>query len=789
MNNICDLINNKRIYFDGGLGTVLQSYGMRVDESPEMWNLSHPDIITKIHEQYIASGSNIITTNTFGVNCLKYENYDEYIRAAITCAKKAKKDRTDVFIAFDIGPLGRFLKPIGDVDFEEAISVFARNIRVAAECGVDLIIIETMTDSYETKAAVLAGKENSSLPIFVTNVYDESGKTLTGSTPEAMLTMLEGLGVDAIGVNCSLGPDKMIPIVERMSKCTSLPIIANPNAGLPVMTGDKATYSMDASAFSDYGVKLALSGANILGGCCGTNPEYIRQLVEKTRSIPLSPVTKKHITKISSYTHSISIGEFPVLIGERINPTGKPKLKQAIADGNLNYVMNLALQQADLGVHVLDVNVGVPGCDEKRLMHNAVFAIQSVCDLPLQIDSNVPDVLEASMRIYNGKPLINSVNGDNSTMDTIFPLVKKYGGTVIALTLDEKGIPDTAKGRLEIAHRIIEKAKEYGIESHDIIFDPLALTISTNPDNALITLETLDMLSQRGYKTCLGISNVSFGMPDREKINSRFFALALLKGLSCAIMNPNSTLMMNVYRSYDFLTNNEISYDDLINSIDYHPEVTEPVRLDNLTLNEAIVKGMIDETIAITESTIKNVDSLTLINEEIIPALNFVGSEFEQNRIYLPQLLRSAECASKSFEVIKNSTVNSQDNGKKIIIATVKGDVHDIGKNIVRLLIESYGYNVIDLGKDVSAQRVLDAVKQHECQVVALSALMTTTLPAMKETVELLHSYDSNIKVMVGGAVLTQEYANSIGADGYGKDAITAVKIVESFYNARDGIS
>ena len=789
MDNICELINKKRLYFDGGLGTVLQGYGLHVDECPEMWNLSHPDVITEIHGQYIAAGSNIITTNTFGVNCIKYANYDEYIRAAISCAKNAKRDRTDVFIALDIGPLGRFLKPIGDLDFEEAVSIFAKNIKIAVECGVDLIIIETMTDSYETKAAVLAAKECSTLPIFVTNVYDESGKTLTGATPEAMVTMLEALGVAAIGVNCSLGPDKMVPIVERMYKCASVPIIANPNAGLPVMTGDKASYTMDANTFADHGRRLAMAGANILGGCCGTNPKFIGQLVELTTDIPLSTVTKKHITRVSSYTHSISIGKFPVLIGERINPTGKPKLKQALADGNMNYVMNLALQQADIGVHALDVNVGVPGCNEKQLMKDTVFAIQSVCDLPLQLDSNVPEVLEASMRIYNGKPLINSVNGDLSTMDSIFPLVKKYGGTVIALTLDENGIPNTPEGRVIIAKRIIEKAKEYGIKSHDIIFDPLALTVSTDPNNAKITLETLEMISALGYSTCLGISNVSFGMPDRDKINSRFFALALLKGLSCAIINPNSSSMMSIYHSYDSLTSNEISFDDLISSIEHNRDETNIVNTEDITLKEAIIKGMIDLSVSLTESSIKNCSSLALINDEIIPALNFVGNEFENNRLYLPQLLRSAECASKSFEVIKNSIVNSQDNGKKVIIATVKGDVHDIGKNIVRLLLESYGYTVIDLGKDVSSQRILDAVKLYDCKVVALSALMTTTLPAMKETIELLHSYDSNIRVMVGGAVLTQEYANSIGADGYGKDAITAVKIVKEFYNTGDGIA
>ena len=787
MNNILDIIKQKRVYFDGGMGSILQKMGLGVHEAPEMWNISHPEIIEQIHRDYLESGANIITTNTFGINCTKYDNYEELIKAAIECAKKPTRDFENSFVAFDIGPLGRFLEPIGDLSFEDAVEIFAKNIRVAKNCGVDLIIIETMTDCYETKAAVLAAKENCTLPIFVTNAYEESGKMLTGASPEAMVAMLEGLGVNALGINCSLGPDKMIPLIKRFSECSSLPIIANPNAGIPQIIDGKASYSLTPDEFSDYCVILAQNGANILGGCCGTEPEYIRKVVEKTKNIPFTKTTDKGITTISSYTHALQIGNDPIIIGERINPTGKPKLKQALKDNNMNYILELAINQADCGAQVLDVNVGLPELDESQMLTKVVGAIQTISDIPLQLDSNNPSALESAMRIYNGKPLINSINGDKESMDAIFPLIKKYGGTLIALTLDKNGIPETIEERVAIAKRIATYAKTYGIDTKDIIFDPLALTVATNPNNDKITLDTVRALHELGYKTSLGISNISFGMPNRDAINARFFAEALKCGLSCAIMNPSSKSMMNVYNSYIALTRKEIGnaeFESIVNEISISNDIEKPqiIASSDISLKDAIIKGLVDISLQKTKEALSTTGPLDIINYEIIPALNEVGDSFEKHIIFLPQLLKSAECSSKAFALIKEALPTKSNNGNSIIIATVKGDIHDIGKNIVKLLLESYGFTVYDLGKDVSPEHILEAVKQYDCRLVALSALMTTTLPAMEETIKLLRSYDAEVKIMVGGAVLTEEYAQKIGADAYGKDAISAVRYAENYY-------
>lgn len=783
MKNIRDLIKQKRIYFDGGLGTMLQKRGLKAGELPENWNLEHPEIITDIHRQYLKAGANIITTNTFGVNCLKHDNYVELIKAAIINAQNAASEFDEGFIAFDIGPLGRFLEPIGDLKLEDAIEIFAKNIRVATEIGIDLVIIETMTDSYETKAAVLAAKENSDLPIFVTNAYDENGKMLTGANPEAMIAMLEGLKVDALGINCSLGPDKMLPLIKRFYEHSSLPIIANPNAGLPSVVDGKAVYSLNAEKFADFGLLIAESGASILGGCCGTEPDYIKAIIEKTRNIPLPKIENKQETVVSSYTHTVTIENEPILIGERINPTGKEKFKNALRNGDLNYILQQGITQAEQGAHILDVNVGLPEIDELQIMVDVVKALQGICNLPLQLDSNNPIVLEKAMRVYNGKPLVNSVNGDSDSMDAIFPLVNKYGGTVIALTLDKNGIPHTVEGRIAIAERIIEKANEYGIFQKDIIFDPLAMTISSNPQNAQITLETIKALNDKGYKTSLGISNVSFGLPNRANINATFYTLALANGLNCAIINPASKEIMNAYHSFRALNAKDDLCQDFINFSLNNVANSSNETKHNYTLKEAIIKGLVDTSLEKTRELIENSTPIDIVNSEIIPALNNVGKAFEEKRLFLPQLLMSAECSSKSFAILKEKMPAGESNGKTVILATVKGDIHDIGKNIVKLLLESYGFAVYDLGKDVHPEIVLDAAKKYNCKVVALSALMTTTIPAMEETVSLLHSYDKEIKVMVGGAVLTEEYAKMIGADAYGKDAMSAVRIVEQFYN------
>ncbi len=779
MSKLIDLISKKRLYFDGGMGTMLQKRGLTSGEAPEVWNVTHPQIITDIHRQYIDAGANIITTNTFGANSYKRDDYNELIKAGIKCAKSAARDSNEVFVAYDIGPLGVFLEPIGNMPFEDAVEIFAKGIKVAAAEGVDLILIETMTDSYETKAAVVAAKENCDLPIFVTNVYDERGTTLTGASPEAMVAMLEGLGVSALGINCSLGPDKMIPLIERIYKASSLPVIANPNAGLPTVDNGNTTYSLEAEAFADYSVLLAKSGANILGGCCGTEPEYIYRTVSKTKAIPLNKIENRNITCVSSFTHSVLIGEKPLLIGERINPTGKPRMKKSLVESNMDYIVNMAIEQEERGAHILDVNVGLPGINEPLMMEKSVFAIQSVCSLPLQLDTSDPVTLERAMRCYNGKPLINSVNGDQESMDAVFPLVKKYGGVVVALTLDKNGIPNTAEERVLIAKRIIAKAQEYGISEHDLIFDPLTLTVATDPNNAQITLDAVKMLNELGLNTVLGVSNVSFGMPDRDSINASFFAKAIQSGLKCAIMNPMSDSMMRVYNSYDDILSGKMSIEDICFVNDISDRASEH---DSTNLSDAIIKGLIDAALRITADSLTKYSAFDLIEREIIPALNIVGEKFDKNEIYLPQLLKSAEASSKVFSLIKENAKFSTENGKKIIIATVLGDIHDIGKNIVKLMLESYGFDVIDLGKNVAPERILDAVIRYDCKLVALSALMTTTLPAMQETVKLLHERSPETKVMVGGAVLTQEYADDIGADAYGKDAMAAVQFAQKFY-------
>lgn len=781
---ITEAIKQKRIYFDGGTGTVLQEKGLKIGELPEEWNFSHPEIITDIHRAYLSVGCDIITTNTFGVNSLKYDDYAEYIRAAISCARSAAKDFPHSYIAFDIGPTGKLLDPLGDLSFEAATETFTKNIRVANECGVDLIIIETMTDSYETKAAVLAAKENCNLPVFVTNAYDESGKLMTGASPEAMIAMLEGMGVDAIGMNCSFGPDKMLPLMEKFYMNASVPIIVNPNAGLPEMIDGKAIYAMTPEEFSDHSVNIARTGANILGGCCGTTPEYMKKVIEKTKNIPLNPVTKKDLCVISSYTHALAIGNDPILIGERINPTGKPKLKEALRSDNMSYILSEAIRQSEKGVHILDVNVGLPEINETEMMKKAVKAIQSVTDTPLQIDTSNADALEGAMRIYNGKPLINSVNGNIESMDTVFPLVKKYGGCVIALTLDKNGIPDTSDGRIEIVKRIIERAKKYGLTKKDLIFDPLALAVSSDSKSAITTLDSVKKLTEMGCRTSLGVSNISFGLPSRNLINATFYANALAYGLSCAIMNPFSNEMMNTYYSFRALYGYDTACSDFIA---YTSENTKEATVntptnDKLSLKASIIKGLASSSADNARELLKTLSPLDIINNEIIPALNEVGKSFEEKKTFLPQLLMSADAANTAFLCVKEKLPSASAGENKFIIATVKGDIHDIGKNIVKVLLESYGFLVYDLGKDVPPEDILEAVKKYDCRLVGLSALMTTTVPAMEETIKLLHSYDKNIKVIVGGAVLNQEYAQMIHADAYGKDAMETVRYAEKYY-------
>ena len=796
---IREKIKEKRLYFDGGMGTLLIEKGLMPGELPETWNITQPNDIISIHMDYIRSGADIITANTFGANSLKFSDPEEIITAAICNAKKAVAAfDCEKYVAYDVGPLGRLLKPLGDLDFEDAVSVFARGMVAAQKAGADLILIETMNDAYETKAAVLAAKENTSLPVFVTNAYDASGKLMTGATPEAMVALLEGLRVDALGINCSLGPEQMLPVVKELIEYSSIPVIVNPNAGLPKEENGRTVYDVDANRFSDVMVRIADMGACILGGCCGTTPEYIRMTVRKTKDIPFRLPQPKNDTLVSSYTHAVVIGQKPVIIGERINPTGKPKFKDALRQNDIDYILREGIAEEEHGAHILDVNVGLPEIDEVNMMTRVVTALQSVTSLPLQIDTVDPEALEKALRLYNGKALINSVNGKEESLEAVLPLAAKYGGVLIALTLDEKGVPETAEGRLAIAEKIVKRAEKYGISKKDIIADPLAMTVSANPQSANVTLEAIKLIkSKLGIGVSLGVSNISFGLPQRDFLNAAFFTMALSYGLDCAIINPLSTEMMKSYHTFLALTAQDKMCEEYIDFASNVVSESKFTKLqaagkndaDSSDLTKSIKKGLCDAAQRDAEKLLETLNGLDVINGYIVPALDEVGKGFENKTVFLPQLLMSAEAAKAAFSVIQGKMQNRSEAGKgKIVLATVKGDIHDIGKNIVKVLLENYGFDVIDLGKDVPPLTVVEAVKKSSAALVGLSALMTTTVHAMEETIALLRKDCPGVKVVVGGAVLTQEYADMIGADFYSKDAMQTVRYAEMFYgsNKRD---
>lgn len=790
--SIKELLNKKRLYIDGGMGTLLQKRGLQPGELPETWNLTHPDDITDIHLSYLRAGSNIITTNTFGANCLKFDNLSEIISTAVKNAKRAielfEGNRDECFIALDVGPLGKMLEPLGDMPFERAVEIFSESIKLGAENGADLVIIETMTDSYETKAALLAAKESCDLPVFVTNAYDETGKLLTGASPKAMIALLEGLRADAIGINCSLGPHQMKEIAREYVKYSSLPVIVSPNAGMPRTENGRTVFDVDAEEFSLVMKEIAEMGAAILGGCCGTTPDFIKATVEKTKDLPFSPAANKNLTLVSSYTHAVEVGNDPVLIGERINPTGKKRFKEALRQGDINYIVSEGIAQEEKGVHILDVNVGLPEIDEDSMLVNSVKELQSVLDLPLQLDTAKKSAMEKAMRVYNGKPLVNSVNGKQEVMDEILPLVKKYGGVVIALTIDENGIPDSAEGRMEIARKILFECEKYGIAKKDVIVDPLAMAISSDDNSAKITLDSVKLIKEKlGVKTSLGVSNVSFGLPSRETLNAYFLSLSFMNGLDCAIMNPFSDTMMGSYRTYMALMGKDRScteYIDFFKDFTLTGEKgTSAVKSDYTNekpLVRAIVKGLKEPSYDEAKKALQVVEPLSVINEQIVPALDKVGKLFEEKKMYLPQLLMSAEAASKAFDAVKSVMKDTGlKESKKIVLATVKGDIHDIGKNIVKVLLENYGFTVIDLGKDVAPETVLEAAKREKADIVGLSALMTTTTEAMAETVALLRKELPEVKTVVGGAVLTKEFAEKIGATFYAKDAMETVRFAQ----------
>ncbi len=791
--NITEYMKDHIVYLDGGMGTLLQKQGLKPGEHPERWNLSHPEVITAIHRDYFDAGSNVVNTNTFGANILKFEadELEAIIRAAVENAKAARDASSNPapkFVALDIGPTGRMLKPYGDFDFEDAVSVFAQTIQIGAACVVDLIFIETMNDSYETKAALLAAKENCDLPVFVSNAYGADGKLMTGANPAAMVAMLEGMRADAIGVNCSLGPDALAPIVREYLTYASVPVLLKPNAGLPHVQDGKTVYDVLPEDFAQQVQSLLGEGVRLAGGCCGTTPEYIRALTHNKMQ-PV-PITEKAYSCVSSYSHAVFFGKEPVLIGERINPTGKKPFKEALRAHDIDYILREGLSQQEQGVHVLDVNVGLPEIDEVEMITTAVCELQAIVNLPLQIDTADAAAMEAALRRYNGKAMVNSVNGKQESMDAVFPLVQKYGGFVVALTLDENGIPATADGRVAIARRILTEAQKYGIQPKDLIFDPLAMTVSADPIAAKVTLESVERIRKElGCCTSLGVSNVSFGLPQRDLINSTFFALALQRGLDAAIMNPYSYDMMKTYHTYRALNGMDENFASYIAFAQEVPQVQATSPVNNIgaqpegksALQHAIVKGLRDQAAQLTAGLLSSTAPLSIVQEEVIPALNEVGVGFENKTVYLPQLLMSAEAAKAAFEQIKAAMpAGSKANRSTFVLATVKGDIHDIGKNIVRLLLENYGFNVVDLGKDVAPETVADTVIRLHAPMAGLSALMTTTVPAMEETIRLLHEKAPWCRVVVGGAVLTQEYADRIGADAYARDAMETVRFAEN---------
>lgn len=794
-----EFLKDNIVYLDGGMGTLLQAKGLKPGDAPERWNISHPDVICGIHRDYFDAGSNIVCTNTFGANTLKYskDELEKIIRAAVKNAADARAQSSSAgekFIALDIGPSGKLLKPLGDLDFEDAVGVFAETVRIGTSCGVDLILIETMNDSYETKAALLTAKENSDIPVIVCNAYGEDGKLMTGASPAAMAAMLEGMGAAALGANCSLGPRQLRGVAIELLQNASVPVILKPNAGLPRSVDGKTVFDVTAEDFSDEVCELVKKGVRVVGGCCGTTPAYIKALTDKTRGMTPVPVRDKNLTVVSSYTHAVKLGKAPILIGERINPTGKKRFKQALLENDMDHILAEGVKQQEKGVHILDVNVGLPGIDELDVLKNAVCELQAVIDLPLQIDTSDIRAMEAALRRYNGKAMINSVNGKEESMEAVFPLVKKYGGVVVALTLDENGIPATADGRVEIAEKILRRAAAYGIGKNDIVFDTLTMTVSADNTAALTTLEALRRIKNGlGCHTSLGVSNVSFGLPCRDAVNSVFFAMALENGLSAAIMNPYSADMMKTYYTYNALSGLDENCAAYIGASDSFAAVPSPGTAapaaaartaDDFSseLQRAVVKGLRDRAADITRELLVSIPPLDIVNNEIIPALNIAGTGFENKTVYLPQLLMSAEAAKSAFEVIKTHVSGSGKTAGKgvFVIATVHGDIHDIGKNIVKLLLENYGFDVVDLGKDVPPETVAEAVVRLHAPLAGLSALMTTTVPAMEETIKLLREKAPWCRTVVGGAVLTQEYADKIGADKYAKDAMETVRYAES---------
>jgi 5-methyltetrahydrofolate--homocysteine methyltransferase len=771
------------LMLDGAMGTMLQAAGLPAGQLPELWNLTHPETVAAIHRRYVEAGSRVLYTNTFGANRLKAagcgHSQAELVTGAVRCAREAAAGH-DVKVALDIGPIGRLLEPLGDLSFDEAYELFKELIVAGENAGADLVVIETMSDLYEVKAAVLAAKENSRLPVWVTMTFEATGRSFLGVTVPSMALTLTGLGADALGFNCSLGPKELMPLVRELREWTDLPIILKPNAGLPDPASGE--YGITPAEFAAAMEEAPGLGVSMIGGCCGTTPDFIRALREGFEGLaPAVPFPPKRSGVCSSVNTAESDGVR--VIGERINPTGKKRFQQALREHDLDYIVRQAIEQQDAGADILDVNVGLPGMDEAALMRDVVRAVQEAVDLPLQIDSADPAAIEAGLRVYNGKAIVNSVNGKKEVLDSILPLCKKYGAAVVGLCMDENGIPPDWQGRVNIARRIMDAALACGIPKSDILIDCLTLTVSAQQDQAVQTLQALRYIRETlGLKTVLGVSNISFGLPSRETITACFLSQALYAGLDFPIINPNQRTVMDTVAAYRVLSGQDRDSEAYIRRFADAPAAPTAKKRGAASLSDAVMRGLGRETAALTEASLSNMDELEVVNRLLIPALDQVGERYEKQEIFLPQLIKAAGAACEGFEIIKKRI--AQRGGKsvskgKIILATVQGDIHDIGKNIVRVVLENYGYTVLDLGRDVPPEKIVEAVVRENVKLVGLSALMTTTVPSMAKTIEALRRSGHLCKIMVGGAVLTPEYAAEIGADYYAKDAKQSADIAK----------
>ena len=782
-------LKTKRLYYDGSCGTYLQNKGLEAGDIPELLNLRSPDLIVDMHRAYLKAGADIILTNTFGANRLKFKDenigVNEVVTAAVDNAKRAVALEGHGYVSLDIGPLGKILAPVGDLAFEEAYDYFKEIVIAGRDAGCDLITIETMSDTYEIKAAMLAAKEHADLPLFVTGAFQEDGRMLTGSSIDAFAELVTSLGADAMGMNCSFGPVETLPLMKELSEIATIPLIANPNAGLPVVRDGKTFYDIDDDDYAEYMVAFSETGVQIIGGCCGTFPSYIEKTVERTKDMPIASPRGRLRTAPSSYTHIVDIGEKPYMIGERLNPTGKKYLQQALKDHHTSAVLAIALEEEEDGAHILDVNVGVPGLDEAEVLPNLIRELQGVTSLPLQIDTTNVDAMEKAARIYNGRPLLNSVSGKKDVMDGIFPIAKKYGALCVALLLDDDGIPKTVDKRMEIVDAILKEGARYGLSKEHFLFDPLAMTISSQKNGGTVVLETLRRLKERGLHSTLGVSNISFGLPNRDAINGHFYAMCLAAGLSAGIVNPSSAAMQRAYKSSMALLEHDPDFNDFIQAFAEEEAEIKAAEGEH-DLSYAIEKGLAKEAKDLADGLLAHREPIDIINDFLVPSLDKVGREFEAKTLFLPQLLRAADAAAAAFTVIRkrmDEKGTAAENKGRIIVATVKGDIHDIGKNIVKALLENYGFDIIDLGKDVRPDTVVEKVIEYDVKLVGLSALMTTTVPFMEATIRLIHEKSPDTKIMVGGAVLTKEYADEIEADRYCKDAMASVRYAEELFN------